>query len=99
MLDAGPHCGGRAQRQIRFAQGGCVGPAYADGATGVPGQARPRLTLNQKRAPAPGALSTPADPCISSAMPRTMESPRPEPPNRRVMVLSTWVNGWKSRLR
>ena len=42
--------------------------------------------------PAPGMLATDTAPPIRIASSRTMARPRPDPPNRRVMLVSAWTN-------
>ena len=49
--------------------------------------------------PTPGLLSTVTSPCISSASRRTIDRPRPVPPNRRVVEESACANGWNRRAR
>jgi hypothetical protein len=47
--------------------------------------------------PRPTTLVAVMVPFIASTRRRTMASPRPVPPKRRVVEASAWVKGWKSR--
>ena len=71
-----------------------VSTSHGKGAE-VPGLSN-RAT-NQNSEPRPGSLFMPMWPCIIFTSRREIASPRPEPPKRRVVELSAWVNASKSR--
>ena len=52
-------------------------------------------SVNQKVAPWPSSLCTPISPPMLSMSCLQIESPRPVPPNLRVVEASAWANAWK----
>ena len=73
--------------------------AVSAAGSAAPSGTRSSRTVNRKVLPCPGSLSTPISPPISSTSRRQIASPSPVPPNFRVVELSAWLNGWKSRAR
>ena len=56
-----------------------------------------KVKSTQNSLPSPSVLRTPADPPIISANRRTIDSPKPVPPKRRLVELSAWVKAVNNR--
>lgn len=67
-----------------------------EGAGVASASARSTGTVNQKRLPLPGVLSTPILPPISCTSSFEIARPRPVPPKRRVVEVSACENGSNS---
>ena len=65
-----------------------------DGGLAITAFSNGNRKVNQNVDPVAGRLSTPISPPMSSTNCLLMASPRPVPPNFRVVDASAWVKGW-----
>ena len=68
-------------------------PCSAEGSGGALSGATGSINETMKVDPTRGSLSTVMEPPMSLTSSAQIERPSPEPPNRRVVVSSAWVNG------
>ena len=94
------HQHARAARSARASAAGSPAAAgRSKAASGESAGAASSVSVTVKVEPLPGVLSTVTSPSIRCASRRTMERPRPVPPNCRVVEESACANGWNSRAR
>ena len=87
IVNAG-HCGRRRRRRRRGAT-----PAPSSAGSAVTSSSRGRISVNML--PRPGSLSTVMSPPSRRASSREIDSPRPVPPKRRLVLPSAWRNASK----